>query len=425
MEDLRLGNLLVKARLLSREDLSRCLEMQGMVDPSPPLGQLLLELNLVDGGILSHMLMMQATRRATKSQSKLPGCSVDEILRAVEQTRASEVILSTGRPVLFRISGNLQPVSDFPVQDEDIHGLVRAAVSNEEAAAFILGESITTDCHFAEVGPARIAAIRHGAGLAVNIVANPIPTEQLIAQSTPTELVTALSGGPGLGLVGSRDSHLAQEALEYIARSVLDGTKLVTVIGDSAPIARHTGGDAIVVHRRICVDTGSFESALRHAMEDPPDVVVVTEAEQIGVLRQCLALTSIGVRVIAGIYSGDVASAFYRLAHTFECNEERQSFVHAVQALVGYESLPEARGMGNAIASECLVVNDAVRGATLDRDQDPTESRNIIRGARCRSLTESLVELVANGTVRYEDAFDYAEDVQEIIKASPHNRVYS
>jgi len=176
---------------------------------------------------------------------------------------------------------------------------------------------------------------------------------------------------------------------------------------------------SIVSQREIGVDTPSYHDALRSALREDPDVVMVGEMRDLETIEATLEIAETGHLVFATLHTNSAAQTANRIIDVFPAAQKDQVRAQLADSLLGIISqrlLPTVKG-GRVLAAEVLVVNQAIR--TLIRDGKTHQIPNVMQTSASDgmiSLDKSLAELVTRGIVSIEDALAWSTDPR-VLKA--------
>ena len=162
MESTRLGTLLVEGNMVREEDLERCLEIQALTGGSRPLGQILVEQNVISAGELNDILQLQEERRAIIPPLvpvKGQGCA--RFFAAAVAAGATELILSEGRSTMVRVAGQLRELEEDVLDALEVWQFVREYMGEDALEVLADRKSIAQEFHVPHVGRGRIMAFRH------------------------------------------------------------------------------------------------------------------------------------------------------------------------------------------------------------------------------------------------------------------------
>ena len=177
---------------------------------------------------------------------------------------------------------------------------------------------------------------------------------------------------------------------------------------------KHRRINCIVNHREVGVHTQTFHSALRGALREDPDIIVIGELRDLETISLAMTAAETGHFVLATLHTNNAVRTINRMIGAFPSNRQdqvRTMLSESLRAVISQRLVPTADETGRVAALEILVVNKAI--ANLVRDEKTVQIRSSIQtGASqgMRLLEQSLNELVRAGTITPEAAFALAED---------------
>lgn len=326
----------------------------------------------------------------------------------VVANNASDLHLSAGSIPRVRVDGRLHPVPEAqPVVSDELEAMIDELLDDTRRAAFERDHQV--DFSFDGSTSDRFRAnayVQSGrAALALRRIPATIPTLDEIG--VPQVGRSFLSRDHGLVLVtgptGSGKSTTLASMIDEINR-----TRPCHILSIEDPIEYvHQSDQALVSQRQVGTDTNSFEDALRAALREDPDVVLVGEMRDLETIALTLTLAETGHLVFASVHTNDAAQTIDRIIDVFPADQQSQIRTQLAMSLTGVISqrlLPKIGG-GRLAAFEVLVGTTAARN--LIRESKVRQIRNLLttgqREGMC-VLEQSLSALVSSGQVTLEAA---------------------
>jgi twitching motility protein PilT len=354
------------------------------------------------------------------------------LLQLVWKQGATDLLLTAGAPPLARVDGQLLPLAGEPVLGpDDIEVLTLSLLTDEQVTEFRHGREI--DFSFDWEGTARFRGNafhqRRTVALSLRLIPMRIPTfEDLGAPLVLQQLVQAPHGlilvtGP----TGAGKSTTLAAMIDWVNEH-----RSCHILTIEDPIEYiHPHKRAAVNQREIGEDSQSWEKALRSALREDPDVLLVGEMRDPESIQTTLTIAETGHLVFATLHTNDAAQALDRIIDVFPADRRDQIQVQLASTLRGvvYQRLLPRIDSGMAAAYEVLLANHAVRN--LLRDGRTRQIRNVItthRSEGMNTLEESLSGLVAAGVVDYETARHaslYPKEIERpvaLVAAAPGSR---
>lgn len=421
MDDTRLGTILLENPLMRQEDLERCLEIQTLTGGLRPLGEVLLEEGVISRETLDELLAVQASRRARVRDSLgHEGGDPETYLRTAAQLGASDLIMSEGRPVMVRIGGLLRALSESAVRPQDIFEFINTRLGTDAMLAMADHRSVTRELVAPGIARGRISTYRHFDGVAAAVHLHPEKIRDPKAAGLPVELVRAVASGRGLVLVTGEIGGGLTETLNTLLQ-VVAGEKgkfivaLDRLFEGAVPIC-----PAVVARRRVGIDTESFASGLRAAIADAPDAVFLGDVPDVEVLDLALRAAESGQLVVAALHARSVVAALERILcgyPSYDVARVRNVLAAALTCVVSLNLVPNLDATGNVLATELLAMNDSAREVVRAGTLSQLNLLMRLDGSDCgHSMDDSLIGLVDDQQITFEEAFRRAEDKSRLLQ---------
>ena len=331
--------------------------------------------------------------------------------------RGSDLLLVAGAPPCIRIDGRVIPLAEPPLSGEEIEDAVLPALSFAARGRYA-DERIADGSHKRRgLGRFRINLHQERGRAAAAVRALPAEVPRLAALGLPAaaEALTRLPRGLVLigGPTGSGKSTTLAALVDEINRR--DARHIVTI---EDPVEYELSHRASVVEQvEIGTDAPDFPTALRAAMRQAPDILVVGEMRDPETMRIALAAAETGHLVFSTVHTTDAASAVSRIADSFPAERQatvRQELSMALAAIVTQTLLPR-KGGGRVPAVEILFVGYGARQHIRKNAlQHLHQEISLTRRQGSVSLEESLARLVREDLVEPEEARARAAHAEEL-----------
>jgi twitching motility protein PilT len=346
---------------------------------------------------------------------------IDKYLAEVWDSRGTDLLLTVGAPPMARIDGELRPIDDEgELTDADLDAFVRSLVSTDVFQR--LHESRELDLSFEWDGKARFrgnAFYQRGSlALALRVIPNEIPSFDDLGLPSAVQTLAKLPQGLVLftGPTGAGKSTTQASLIDWI-----NHTRRCHILTIEDPIEYvHSHRLSAVNQREIGDDTMSFAKALRSALREDPDVLLVGEMRDIESIQTTLTIAETGHLVFATLHTNDAAQSIDRIIDVFPSERQPQIRVQlagSLGAIVSQRLLPRIGG-GQVAAFEVLVANRAVRN--LVKEGKSHQLRNVIltgQSEGMQTLEQSMADLVARGLVTQDDAISQSLYPNELRRA--------
>jgi twitching motility protein PilT len=332
---------------------------------------------------------------------------LDEWLRLVAAREASDLLLLAGEPPVLRVQGRVVRVDAKPLDGTDVEELVFGELPAYAQRAYRDGGIADASRKIAGVGRFRINLHRERgrAAAVIRMLPRAVPSLASLELPPGTELLSRLPRGLVIvgGATGSGKTTTVAALVDEINRR--DARHIVTI---EDPIEyEHVNRKCVVQQIEIGVDAPDFPTALRSALRQSPDVIVIGEMRDPETMRIALAAGETGHLVLTTLHTTDVPSTIARFTDSFPAERQptiRQEIAASLSAVFVQAMLPRTAG-GRIAAAELLVVQygarQHIRRNTL---QHLHQEITITRKLGSFSLEESLARLVRAGVVDRREA---------------------
>lgn len=347
---------------------------------------------------------------------------IERWLRIVAQQNGSDLLLVAGAPASLRVEGRVTPLDEGPLDGLDVEEAVLPALP-PHARRLYRDERIADGLfRMPGVGRFRINLHRERGRAAAAVRLLPTRVPRLASLGLPSEVEQLASLPRGLVLVGGPTGSGKSTTLAAIVEEInrRDRRHIVTI---EDPIEyEHVHQRSIVEQVEIGIDAPDFPTALRAALRQAPDVIVVGEMRDPETMKIALAAAETGHLVLSTVHTTDVASAVSRIADSFPAERQntiRQELAMALAAVLTQTLMPRIGG-GIVPAAELLMVGyGAKQHIRRNALQHLHQEITITRKAGSFSLEESLSRLVREGALEWRDAHARAIHAEEFEKLQP------
>ncbi len=342
--------------------------------------------------------------------------NINDLLVFSVENNASDLHLSAGLPPMFRIDGELRRIDVPELSHEDVLDLIHQLMSDKQRKEF--EEHLETDFSFAVKGLARfrVNAFNQDRGCAA--VLRTIPSEIISLEKLGApECFKTLSMMPrGLvvvtGPTGSGKSTTLAGMVNYVNESKHDH---ILTIEDPIEFV-HQSKKSLLNQREVHRDTISFAAALRSALREDPDTILVGEMRDIETIRLALTAAETGHLVFGTLHTTSAAKTINRIIDVFPAAEKamvRSMLSESLQGVIAQTLLKKVGG-GRVAAHEIMVCTPAIRN--LIREDKVAQMYSAIQtGAALgmQTLDQCLSNLVAKKLISREDAQEKAVNKEQ------------
>ena len=334
---------------------------------------------------------------------------------------ASDIHLQAGYPPSYRINGNLYSAKMEPLRPEDTLAAVELILGEGNLPAD--GEELDRGYSLSGVSRfrANIFRQRDSFALVMRVIPFDIPTLETL--HLPAVIGRIADAHQGLILITGATGEGKSTTIAAVLhrKNMMEHLHIITVedpIEFLYPMAQ-----AVVCQREVGRDTRSFKSALRAAMRQDPDVLMVGEMRDTETAETCLKAAETGHLVISTLHTMDVMRTINRFAGMFPSEEQmisRGRMADALRAIVSLRLLPRADGRGLVPACEVLLNSLSIQQAIRDPTKTPEIPSLLARSSDdlgTQTFDQHLLILCREGVITPETAKSYATSPSEVERA--------
>lgn len=346
---------------------------------------------------------------------------MEDLLSLTINRNASDLHVASGYPPIIRIDGELEEVGDRILSPEDAEELIFSVLDDEKKELLEVNREIDFAYTYKGVVNARfrINAFYSMRNLcaALRLIPSRIRTiEELMLPQMYHQFAKLKQG---LILVTGPTGHGKSTTLASILEDV-NRTRFCHIVTIEDPIEYvFEGKKALIDQREMNDDTHSWEIALRSALRQDPDVLLVGEMRDYETISATITLAETGHLVFATLHTNSASQTIDRVIDVFPENQQpqvRAQLANILEAVVAQRLIPLDKG-GRRAVSEIMLKNSAV--GNLIREGKTNQIDNVIRTSSdigMVSLEKSLVNLVREGVISVQKAQEYAVFPEEVLR---------
>jgi twitching motility protein PilT len=346
--------------------------------------------------------------------------SIDTLLEQMVAHNASDLHITVGSPPVLRLRGHLHRLDQIPrLSAEDTRQLLYRIMSTEQQKQLELNRQIDMSYSIPGVARFRVNIYSQRESLAGAFRLIPMDIKTLEELGMPASLYQLCEKPRGLVLVtgptGSGKSTTLASLIDEINRKRAE--HIVTIEDPIEFLHKHK--KCIVNQRELGPDAVSFAEALRGALRQDPDVILLGEMRDLETISTALTAAETGHLVFATLHTQDASSTVDRLIDVFPAAQQgqiRTQIAGTLQGVVTQALLPTADGAGRVPAVEVLFPDDAVRN--LIRQAKIEQVYSIMQTGTARgmsTLEQSLAELVLRGVITQEMALSRSSRPEQLL----------
>lgn len=344
---------------------------------------------------------------------------ITELLAFSVKNKASDLHLSADMPPIIRVDGKIRKIDVPPMTNKEVHALLFDIMNDRQRR--IYEEFFETDFSFEVEGLARFRVnvftqARGSAGVFRTIPSKVLTLEQL---GTP-DLFEHLAEAPrGLILVtgptGSGKSTTLAGMLDYINTN---HPKHILTVEDPIEFM-HTSKKSLISQREVHKDTLGFSEALRSALREDPDVILVGEMRDLETIRLAMTAAETGHTVFGTLHTSSAPKTVDRIIDVFPTGEKdmvRAMLSESLQAVISQTLIERKEGAGRVAAHEIMVATPAIKN--LIREAKVPQMYSAIQTGQAvgmQTLDQCLHMLVKEKIISKESAYVKAQNKEEFL----------
>ncbi len=342
---------------------------------------------------------------------------IEVLLQEVINQRASDLHLQVGLPPMLRVDGSLGPIANTAVlNSEMVEKLIFSILDQDQQQILIKDKEFDFSFAFGDLGRFRVNAFHERGNLAaaLRLIPNEMPS---IAELGLPAIVDKFADYPrGLVLVTGPTGSGKSTTLAALVDKI-NSEKSVHIITIEDPIEfTHKSRKSVIVQREVHYDTYSFNAALRSALREDPDVVLIGEMRDLETISAAITIAETGHLVFATLHTNSASQSIDRMVNVFPPHQQPQIKAQLANILMAIcsQRLVPAIGGGRLAASEILIANAAVRNIIREgksHQLDSTIQTSAQEGMQ--SMDRTLVQLVQSGQITYDEAKNFAVDLTD------------
>jgi twitching motility protein PilT len=339
---------------------------------------------------------------------------ISDLLIITRERGASDLHLAVGAPPMLRVRGRIQPTEFDPLTREDIHEMLYQMLTEVQQARFEETHDLDFSVQIGGLGRFRVNIFmqRRGEGAVFRVIDDRIRSfEELglppVVRSLATKdrglvLVTGPTGSGKSTTLAAMINLINEERFGHIL-TIEDPIEFV-----------HEHKNCIVNQREVETHTASFAAALRSALREDPDVILIGELRDLETTALAITAAETGHVVLGTLHTSSAAQTIDRIIDIFPPEQQAQiraQLSESLQGVIAQMLLPTLDGQGRVAALEVMVATSAVRN--LIREGKTFQIPSVIQTAKqegMQSMEQALRDLVMRGRIARATALEVAPD---------------
>lgn len=343
---------------------------------------------------------------------------IEALLEQVIKFKASDLHIQVGLPPMLRVDGVLKAVPEVEVLNEEaVETLVFAILDEDQRQILLKDKEFDFSFAFGDLGRFRVNAFHEKGNLAAALRLIPNEIRSVEQLGLPPVINKFTEYPRGLVLITGPTGSGKSTTLASLVNKI-NTEKAAHIITIEDPIEyTHKSNKSVVVQREVHYDTYSFAAALRSSLREDPDVVLIGEMRDLETIASAITIAETGHLVFATLHTNSAAQSIDRMIDVFPPHQQpqiRAQLSNILMAICSQRLIP-AVGGGRVAAAEILIANPAVRNIIREGKTHQLEAV-IQTGAEfgMQSMDKTLVSLIHGGTISYDEARNYAVDLDEL-----------
>ncbi len=342
---------------------------------------------------------------------------IEILLEEIVRKNASDLHLHVGLPPMMRLDGALTPITGYQkLNAEEVETLVFAILDEDQRRILLKDKEFDFSFAFGDLGRFRVNAFHERGNLAASLRLIPNQIKTIAELGLPPVIQNFAEFPRGLVLITGPTGSGKSTTLAALVDKI-NSEKAQHIITIEDPIEfTHKSKRSAVVQREVHYDTYSFSAALRSALRQDPDIVLIGEMRDLETISAAITIAETGHLVFATLHTNSAAQSIDRMIDVFPPHQQpqvRSQLANVLQGICAQRLIP-AIGGGRVVSAEVLVANPAVRN--IIREGKTHQLDAVIQtGADqgMQTMDRTLVKLVQTGVITYDNAREYAVDIVE------------
>ncbi|ODS24141.1 type IV pili twitching motility protein PilT [Candidatus Endobugula sertula] len=343
---------------------------------------------------------------------------IEKLLKTMADKKASDLFLTADMPPAIKLHGQLIPLANTPLSAELSRQVVLGVMNEKQRTEFIKTKELNFAITVKELGRFRCNAFYHRnlIGMVIRRIETVIPKlDQLGLPKIIKELTMAKRGL--VVVVGATGSGKSTSLAAMIGHRNLHSKGHIISIEDPIEFI-HQHQHCIVTQREIGLDTESYEVALKNALRQAPNVIVISEVRTRETMEHAIAFAETGHLCLCTLHANNANQALDRIFHFFPADRHQQLWMDLslnLKAMVAQQLIPSSDGKERRVCLEVLLntplVSDLIRKGKISELKELMKKSTELG---MQTFDQALFALYNTGEISYEDALSYADSSNDL-----------
>jgi twitching motility protein PilT len=345
---------------------------------------------------------------------------IDELLRTACESKASDLHLKVGNYPYVRVDGVLRPLKEHArITSEDMVEMAFSMMSDRQKQKFKENSEMDMSHGVAALGRFRVNIFqqRGNVGMVLRVIPTKIRTLEELFLPRVVEKICQETRGMVL-VTGTTGSGKTTTLAAMVDRINSTRTDHIMTIEDPIEFL-HRDKKGFVNQREVAVDTADFGGALRSALRQDPDVILVGEMRDLETIHTALVAAETGHLVLSTLHTLDATETVQRIIAVFPPPEQKQIrllLAGTLKAIISQRLVRKADGIGRVPAAEILISTEYIRDCIINPEKTRLIREAIAAGVSqygMQTFDQSIYDLHAKGLISLEDALRNASNADE------------
>ncbi len=343
----------------------------------------------------------------------------DELIAFARENECSDIHITVGTALAIRRFGELQILDNPPTADES-REMILSVLNEEQKEELARGNDLDVGCMTKDGTRIRINVYRQRNNLAASIRLLHCKIPSFDELGLPPVIKELAEHPRGLVLVtgptGSGKSTTLAAMVEYINKT---SAKHIMTIEDPIEYV-YPHNKAMIHQREVGKDVGSFSGALRSALREDPDIILVGEMRDFETIQAAISAAETGHLVLSTLHTTSAAQTIERILDSCPTDAQAQvrtQFANVIKGIITQQLIPKADGTGRIVATEIMVATTAI--TNLIRENKTLQIPGMMQsGSRegMHTLNANLASLANSMQITKEDALKFSSSPMELSK---------
>ena len=346
---------------------------------------------------------------------------IDMLLTRARELGASDIHIAAGSPPMVRHLGRIKPVARKVLSNQEVNAALVEILSDHQRQALEEDQSVDLAYQIPGIGRFRVNVFRQSRGLngVFRVISENLPS--LASLGLPDEVRSLTQHHQGLVLVTGPTGQGKTSTLAALVRHINENlSRHVLTVEDPIEFV-HPRGKSLVAQRQVNQHTMSFASAVRAALREDPDVIVIGELRDAETITNALTAAETGHLVFGTLMTSSAHKTVDRIIDSYPSAQQAQvrtMLSETLKAILCQKLVPNAEASGLALATELLICTRPV--SNLIREAKTFQIPTVLQTGRAlgmHRLEDSLKKLVVAGEISKEEAMRYANEPKLLAEA--------